>query len=192
MKRCDWCTGSELYINYHDTEWGVPVYEDNLHFEFLTLESAQSGLSWITILKKRENYRHAYDNFDIQKVAHYDEKKMVELLSNAGIVRNRMKIEASIVNARKFIEIQNEFGSFTKYIWAFTDGKPIVGEYKSIYEIPSKTHLSDMIAKDMKKKGFKFLGSVTIYSHLQAAGIVNDHTLDCFRYKDLTQDISFK
>jgi len=185
MKRCEWCTGSELYMNYHDFEWGVPVFDDQKHFEFMTLESAQAGLSWITILKKRENYRKAYDNFDLKKVARYGEAKKAKLLADPGIIRNRLKIESSIVNAQKFLEIQKEFGSFSNYIWAFVDGKPIVGKWKSIHDIPPTTELSDRVSKDLKKRGFKFLGSTTIYSHLQAAGIVNDHLVSCFRYNEI-------
>jgi DNA-3-methyladenine glycosylase I len=185
MKRCEWCTGSDLYINYHDTEWGVPVFDDRKHFEFLVLESAQAGLSWITILKKRENYRKAYDNFNPKKVAAYDEEKKKLLLADAGIVRNRLKIEASITNARKFLEIQREFGSFSSYIWSFTGGKQITGKWKSLEELPAKTELSDRISADMKERGFRFLGSVIIYSHLQATGIVNDHLRSCFRYKEI-------
>ena len=181
MKRCEWCTGSELYMDYHDNEWGLPVFDDQKHFEFLVLESAQAGLSWITILKKRENYRKAYDNFDPKKVANYGEAKKKKLLLDTGIVRNKLKIEASITNAQKFLEIQKEYGSFTKYIWSFTNGMPIIGKWNSINEIPAKTELSDKISLDLKKKGFKFLGSIIMYSHLQATGIVNDHTKDCFR-----------
>ena len=187
MKRCDWCLGSELYMEYHDKEWGVPVYDDQKHFEFLVLESAQAGLSWITILKKRENYRKAYDNFDPAKVARYGEAKKAKLLSDAGIVRNRLKIEASISNAAKFLEIQKEFGSFSNYIWGFVKGKPVVGKWKSIEEIPVTTEISDKISKDLKKRGFKFLGSVVMCSHLQATGIINDHLVSCFRYKELKQ-----
>jgi len=185
MKRCEWCTSSEIYMNYHDTEWGVPVFNDQKHFEFLVLESAQAGLSWITILNKRENYRKAYDNFDPEKVARYTDAKKAKLLANAGIVRNRLKIEASISNAKKFLEIQKEFGSFSDYIWGFIKGKPVAGKWKSLDEIPAKTDLSDMISADLKKRGFKFLGSVIIYSHLQATGLINDHTIDCFRYKEI-------
>ena len=185
VKRCEWCTGSEIMIKYHDSEWGEPVFDDKKQFEFLMLESAQAGLSWITILKKRENYRKAYDNFDPKKVAKYGEEKKLELLDNAGIIRNKLKIEASISNAQNFLKIQKEFGSFSDYIWGFTDGKPVVGKWKNIQEIPAKTELSDKISGDLKKRGFKFLGSVTVYSHLQATGIVNDHVVDCFRYKEL-------
>jgi len=185
MVRCEWCTGSELYMNYHDLEWGVPVFDDHKHFEFLVLESAQAGLSWITILKKRENYRAAYDNFDPRKIACYGEAKKKKLLLDTGIIRNRLKIEASITNAQKFLEIQKEYGSFTKYIWGFTKGIPVFGKWNNIAEIPAKTELSDKISLDLKKKGFKFLGSIIMYSHLQATGIVNDHIKDCFRYKEI-------
>ena len=185
MKRCEWCESSEMYMEYHDKEWGVPVYDDQKHFEFLVLESAQAGLSWITILKKRENYRKAYDNFDPQKVARYTDAKKAKLLSDAGIVRNRLKVEASISNAKKFLEIQKEFGSFSNYIWSFTNGKPVVGKWKNLSEIPAKTELSDIISLNLKKRGFKFLGSIIIYSHLQATGIINDHLIDCFRYKEI-------
>ncbi|MCL2184069.1 MAG: DNA-3-methyladenine glycosylase I [Chitinispirillia bacterium] len=185
MKRCEWCMGSELYMEYHDTEWGVPVFDDQKHFEFLVLESAQAGLSWITILKKRENYRKAYNNFDPKKVARYGDAKKAKLMGDAGIVRNRLKIEASITNAQHFLEIQKEFGSFSNYIWGFTGGKPVVGKPKSLEEIPPRTELSDKISADMKKRGFKFLGSVIMYSHMQATGIVNDHVTGCYRYKEL-------
>ena len=188
MKRCEWCTGSELYTEYHDKEWGAPSFDDQKHFEFLVLESAQAGLSWITILKKRENYRKAYDNFDPKKVARYGDAKKVKLLADAGIVRNRLKIESSITNAQKFLEIQKEFGSFSNYIWGFTNGKPVVGKWKNLREIPPKTELSDKISIDLKKRGFKFLGSTIIYSHLQATGIINDHVMECFRYKEIKRD----
>jgi DNA-3-methyladenine glycosylase I len=172
-------------MKYHDAEWGVPVFDDRKHFEFLVLESAQAGLSWITILKKRENYRKAYDGFDPAKVARYGLEKKEKLLADAGIVRNRLKIEASITNAQKFLEIQKEFGGFSNYIWGFTNGKPVVGKWKSLEELPVKTELSDTISLDLKKRGFKFLGSIIIYSHLQATGIVNDHIVSCFRYKEI-------
>lgn len=181
MERCQWCLGDELYIKYHDEEWGVANHDDRKHFEFLVLEAAQAGLSWLTILKKRENYRKAYDNFDFNKVALYDEKKVEELLNNKGIVRNRRKIEASINNAKRFLEIQKEFGSFDKYIWSFVNNNPVVHDIKSLSDIPAKTELSDAVSKDLKKRGFKFLGSVTVYAHLQAIGIVNDHLNTCFR-----------
>ncbi|MBT4333507.1 MAG: DNA-3-methyladenine glycosylase I [Candidatus Cloacimonetes bacterium] len=184
MKRCPWGTADELYIRYHDDEWGVPVYDDKKQFEFLVLESAQAGLSWHTILKKRENFRAAYDGFDVQKVAKYDEDKIVELMQNAGIIRNRRKIESSINNAKLFIEIQKEFGSFCNYIWGFVDGKPLVNGWTDISKIPAKTELSDQLSKDMKKRGFKFLGSIILYSHLQATGLVNDHLKSCFRWME--------
>jgi DNA-3-methyladenine glycosylase I len=185
MKRCEWSDGSELYTNYHDLEWGVPVFDDHKHFEFLVLESAQAGLSWITILKKRENYRKAYDGFDPKKVARYGEKKKAALLADAGIVRNRLKIEASITNAQKFLEIQEEFGSFSDYIWAFTKGKTITGRWKSLAELPARTELSDRVAADLKKRGFRFLGIIIMYSHMQATGLINDHITGCFRYKEI-------
>jgi DNA-3-methyladenine glycosylase I len=194
IKRCEWCEGSDLYREYHDNDWGTPVFDDRKHFEFLVLESAQAGLSWITILKKRENYRRAYDGFDPKKVARYGEKKKAALLADTGIVRNRLKIEASINNAARFLEIQKEFDSFSNYIWSFTtrstdtkvrDGKirQIAGKWKTLAEVPARTELSDRIAADLKKRGFKFLGSIIIYSHLQATGIVNDHLISCFRHK---------
>jgi DNA-3-methyladenine glycosylase I len=188
VKRCEWCEGSDLYREYHDKDWGTPVFDDLTHFEFLVLESAQAGLSWLTILKKRENYRRAYDGFDPKKVARYGEKKKATLLADAGIVRNRLKIEASINNAVRFLEIQKEFGSFSNYIWSFTrvQGdkiRQITGKWKTLAEVPARTELSDRIAADLKKRGFKFLGSIIIYSHLQATGIVNDHLVSCFRYK---------
>lgn len=177
--RCPWCQSDDLYIKYHDEEWGKPVHLDKIHFEFLVLESAQSGLSWITILKKRENYRSEYLDFDAEKVALYGEDRVLEMLNNPGIIRNRKKIEASINNAREFLKIQNEFGSFDRYIWSFTENKTIKNTWSALEEIPSKTELSDKIAKDLKGRGFKFLGSTTIYSYLQAVGIINDHLSTC-------------
>ena len=181
MNRCDWCLSDEQYLRYHDEEWGVPVHDDRKQFEFLVLESAQAGLSWLTILRKRENYRLAYDNFEPEKVAAYDEKKIGELLLNPGIVRNRRKIEASVVNAQKFLEIQKEFGSFDSYIWKFVNNKPVVNSYASISEIPASSPLSDEVSGDLKKRGFRFLGTVIVYSHLQATGLINDHIDSCFR-----------
>ena len=186
MKRCDWCKEDELYIKYHDEEWGVPLHDDIRQFEFLVLESAQAGLSWLTVLKKRENYRKAYDNFDPLKVSKYRDGKIDELVGNAGIIRNIKKIEASINNAGRFIEIQKEYGSFDKYIWRFVDYKPVINTWKDISEIPAKTGLSDEISGDLKKRGFKFIGSTIIYAHLQAVGIVNDHLVSCFRYQEVT------
>lgn len=181
MDRCDWCKGNKLYMEYHDKEWGVPVYDDRVHFEFLLLESMQAGLSWLTILKKRENFRTAFDKFDYKKIAKYDGQKIEELLSNEGIIRHRTKIKSAINNASRFIEIKEEFGSFNTYIWGFTDNKIIVNHYKDIEEVPSKTDLSETVSKDLKKRGFKFLGPVIIYSFLQAVGIVDDHIDNCFR-----------
>lgn len=185
MNRCPWCGSDPLCVKYHDEEWGVPVHDDRKHFEFLVLESAQAGLSWLTVLRKRENYRLLYDDFEPEKVAVYDESKVLELLGNAGIIRNRKKIEASITNARCFLEIQQEFGSFDTYIWGFTKEKPVVNNWAQLSELPAKTELSDTIAKDLKKRGFKFLGSTIIYAHLQAIGIINDHLVDCFRYNEV-------
>ncbi|MCK5637366.1 MAG: DNA-3-methyladenine glycosylase I [Flavobacteriaceae bacterium] len=181
--RCSWCGETPLYVNYHDEEWGVPVYDDDKLFEFLILETFQAGLSWITVLRKRENFKQAFDNFDYQKIAKYDDKKFEELIQNAGIIRNKLKVKATITNAIAFIEIQKEFGSFSKYIWSFVDGKPIVNQWKTLNEIPAKTELSDFLSKDLKKRGFKFVGSTVIYAHMQATGMVNDHIVDCFRYK---------
>ena len=174
-----------MYIKYHDEEWGVPIHDDKKHFEFLVLESFQAGLSWLTILKKRENFRKAFDGLDPKKVSRYDEKKIQELLNNPGIIRNRRKIEALINNAKRFLEIQEEFGSFDEYLWRFTDFKPIMNSWKDISEIPATTQLSDEISQDLKKRGFKFVGSTIIYAHIQAIGLVNDHILSCFRYKQL-------
>lgn len=184
MNRCPWCGQDELYVKYHDEEWGVPVYDENKHFEFLVLESAQAGLSWITILRKRENYRAAYDNFDYKKIAEYDDMKVEELINNAGIIRNRKKIEASINNAKCFIKIQQEFGSFNNYIWSFVNNKPIINNWQDISEVPATSELSDRVSKDLKLRGFKFLGSTIIYSHLQATGIIDDHIVSCFRRTD--------
>lgn len=167
-------------MKYHDEEWGVPVHEDNKHFEFLVLEAAQAGLSWLTVLRKRENYREVYDNFDPIKVSNYNEDKINELLNNPGIIRNRRKIEASISNAQKFLEIQREFGSFDSYLWGFVNNETIKNEWDNISQIPANTELSSKISKDLKKRGFRFVGSTVIYSHLQAAGLVNDHIKDCF------------
>ncbi|HBD63377.1 MAG TPA: DNA-3-methyladenine glycosylase I [Clostridiales bacterium] len=182
MNRCGWCGNDELYVKYHDEEWGVPVHDEKKHFEFLVLESAQAGLSWITVLRKRESYRKAYDGFDAEKVAHYDEDKIDELMQNTGIVRNRKKIEASINNAARFIEIQKEFGSFDNYIWSFVDNKPIVNNWNDLSEVPATSELSDMVSRDLKARGFKFLGSTIVYAHLQATGIINDHLTGCFRH----------
>jgi len=187
MERCSWCGTDVQYVKYHDEEWGVPVHDDKKHFEFLVLESAQAGLSWLTILKKRENYRLAYDDFDVVKVSNYDEIKYNELLNNKGIVRNRLKITASINNARHFLEIQEEFGSFDRYIWNFTNNKPVENKWDSITEIPATSELADRISADLKARGFKFLGPTIVYAHLQATGLINDHITSCFRYTDSKQ-----
>ncbi len=187
-KRCSWCgQNDELYIKYHDEEWGVPVHDDIKHFEFLVLEINQAGLSWKTVLKKRDNYKKAYDNFDLLRVARYDDHKIIQLLNNASIIRNRKKIEASIHNAKRFLEIQREFGSFDSYIWGFVNYQPVVNAWKRDLDIPSSTILSDAISSDLKRRGFKFIGSIIVYAHLQAVGIVNDHIVDCFRYKQLVE-----
>lgn len=186
VNRCSWCEGSELYKDYHDKEWGVPVYDDQKLFEFLILETFQAGLSWITVLKKRDNFRAAFDDFDYKKVAKYNDKKYEELLENTGIIRNKLKIKAAISNAQAFMKVQDEFGSFSKYIWSFIDGKPIQNTYKTLAEVPATTPLSDTISKDLKKRGFKFVGSTVIYAHMQATGMVNDHVVDCYRYKELS------
>ncbi|NNC70076.1 MAG: DNA-3-methyladenine glycosylase I [Flavobacteriaceae bacterium] len=183
--RCSWCGDDPLYVDYHDKEWGVPVYDDDTLFEFLILETFQAGLSWITILRKRENFRKAFDNFDYQKIANYNEHKYESLLQDAGIIRNKLKIKATISNAQAFMRIQEEFGSFSNYIWGFTNGKPIVNFYKVLNEIPATTDLSDSISKDLKNRGFKFVGSTVIYAHMQATGMVNDHIMDCFRYHEV-------
>lgn len=183
--RCSWSLKDDLYIRYHDEEWGVPVYDDQTLFEFLILEGVQAGLSWHTVLKKRENYRQAYDHFDVEKVAQYDEQKMEQLLNNPGLIRNRLKIQASVNNARCFIAVQKEFGSFSNYIWGFTTGKPIVNHWTELSQVPASTPLSDKISADMKKRGFKFVGSTIIYAHLQATGIVNDHLVSCFRHQEV-------
>ena len=185
LVRCGWCAGSDLYRRYHDEEWGVPVFDDRRHFEFLVLESAQAGLSWLTVLKKRENYRRAYDGFDPDRVARYPARKMEELLADAGLIRNRLKIEASLVNARTFLEVREEFGTFAAYLWGFTKGRQIQGRWRSLAEVPARTELSDRVAADLKKRGFRFLGSVIMYAHLQATGLVNDHILSCFRHKEI-------
>lgn len=185
MKRCSWCEGSDIYIDYHDKEWGVPVFDDKKQFEFLVLESAQAGLSWLTILKRRDNYRKAYDNFDPVKVANYGDRKIKELLNNEGIIRNKLKINASVNNAQLFLDIQKEYGSFCDYLWGFVDNEQVVNKWKTLSEVPANTKLSDTITKDLKGRGFKFMGSTIMYSHLQAAGIVNDHVVECFRYKEV-------
>jgi DNA-3-methyladenine glycosylase I len=184
MNRCGWAK-NDLAIQYHDTEWGVPLHDDRGLFEFLILEGAQAGLSWDAILRKRENYRRAFDDFDPEKVARYTDKRIAKLLADEGIIRNRLKIASAVSNAKAFLKVQNEFGSFDKYIWAFVDGKPIKNKWKEIGQVPAKTDVSDAISKDMKKRGFNFVGSTIIYAHMQATGMVNDHLTTCFRYKEV-------
>lgn len=186
MHRCKWVQNQpEDYIKYHDEEWGVPVFTDQKLFEFLVLEGAQAGLSWYTILKRREGYKKAFANFNVTIVAKYDKKKIEELMQDTGIIRNRLKIESTIKNAKAFIEIQKEFGSFSKYIWNFTGGKPIKNAFKLMSEIPAETELSKKISKDLKKRGMNFVGPTIIYAHMQATGMVNDHEVDCFRYNEV-------
>jgi DNA-3-methyladenine glycosylase I len=179
-RRCEWVGKDLLSINYHDKEWGVPIYEDKILFEFLVLEGMQAGLSWITVLRKRENYRTALDNFNAPKIAHYDEKKISELMNNEGIIRNKLKIQSIITNANAFLKIQQELGSFSSYLWRFVDNTPIINYWNSSSELPSSTEISDRMSKDMKKRGFKFVGSTICYALMQATGIVNDHTIHCF------------
>jgi DNA-3-methyladenine glycosylase I len=179
--RCAWCEKDDLYRDYHDNEWGNPVYDDATLFEFLVLETFQAGLSWHTILRKRENFRSAFDQFDYQKVAQYDEDKVQQLLLDPGIIRNQLKIRGTISNAIAFMKVQEEFGSFSKYIWAFVDHKPIVNQLKSLRDIQATTSISDSISKDLKKRGFKFVGPTVVYAHMQAAGMVNDHVADCWK-----------
>lgn len=183
--RCAWVSDDPLYITYHDTEWGVPVYDDDKLFEFLILETFQAGLSWITVLKKRENFRAAFDNFDYQKIAKYDDDKFQELIENPGIIRNKLKIKATVSNAKAFMDIQREFGSFSKYMWDFVQGSPIKNSFVTTKDVPATTEISDALSKDLKKRGFKFVGSTVVYAHMQATGMVNDHTTDCFRYHEV-------
>ncbi|MDN4491951.1 DNA-3-methyladenine glycosylase I [Ureibacillus aquaedulcis] len=179
MNRCDWVTKEPLYIEYHDKEWGVPIYDDQKLFEMLCLEGAQAGLSWWTILQKRENYREAFDHFDAEKIVQYTEEKLQALKENPGIVRNKLKIQSVVTNAQVFLRIQKEFGSFSNYIWGFVDHQPIINEWKSIKEVPATTEISDEMSKKLKKEGFKFVGSTICYSYMQAVGMVNDHILEC-------------
>ncbi|MBV5314401.1 MAG: DNA-3-methyladenine glycosylase I [Prolixibacteraceae bacterium] len=178
--RCEWASKNELMAKYHDEEWGRPLHDDQKLFEFLIMEGMQAGLSWLTILKKREAFRIAFDNFDVNKVAKYDQRKVDELMSNPAIIRNKLKIEASINNACRFLEVVNEFGSFDRYIWSFVNFQPIVNKFENLSELPAKTKLSDLISEDLKRKGFKFVGSTIIYAHMQATGMVNDHLTNCF------------
>jgi len=184
-KRCNWPKDDALYLEYHDKEWGIPVYNDQKIFEFLLLETFQAGLSWITVLRKREDFRRAFDNFNYKIIANYSDEKLENLRQDTGIIRNRLKIKAAKTNAIAFIEVQKEFGSFSKYIWGFVDGKPVQNNFTSMSEIPANTPLSDKISKDLKSRGFKFVGSTIVYAHMQAMGMVNDHTTDCFRHKEV-------
>lgn len=179
-QRCSWCEKDDLYRNYHDNEWGKPVYDDQTIFEFLILETFQAGLSWYTVLAKRENFRKAFDDFDWLKIANYSDEKMIELAENAGIIRNKLKIKATVSNAQAFIKVQEEFGSFSKYIWAFVDGKPIDNQPKTLSEVRATSPISDALSKDLKKRGFKFVGSTVVYAHMQATGMVNDHIENCW------------
>ncbi len=183
--RCSWCAGNDLYTDYHDKEWGVPVHDDRRIFEFLILEGFQAGLSWLTILKKRENFREAFDHFDCRKIAEYDQIKIDALLINAGIIRNRLKVNAAVSNARAFLEVQAEFGSFDRYIWGFVDGEPVVNAWRSMSAVPTTSDISDKLSKDLKQRKFKFVGSTIVYAYMQAAGMVNDHLVDCFRYSEV-------
>jgi len=187
IQRCSWPTTDDFYIRYHDEEWGVPVHDDRRHFEFLLLEGAQAGLSWRTILLRRDGYRRAFAGFDPIKVARFDARKIEALLKDEGIIRNRLKVGAAVTNARAFLKVRREFGSFDAYIWRFTDGRPLVNRWKALREIPAVTPLSDAVSKDLKARGFKFVGSTIVYAHLQATGQVNDHLASCFRHKVLSR-----
>ncbi len=183
--RCTWCGDDPLYQQYHDEEWGVPVYDDQKLFEFLILEGAQAGLAWITVLRKREGYRKAFADFDVNKVARFSDKKLDKLLLNPEIIRNRLKVYSARTNAQALIKVQKEFGSFSDYIWGFVDHQPIQNQWQSLKEIPASTDVSDQLSKDLKKRGFKFVGSTIMYAYMQATGMVNDHTIDCFRYNEI-------
>ncbi|MEE8059860.1 MAG: DNA-3-methyladenine glycosylase I [Pseudomonadales bacterium] len=185
IKRCSWCGDDPLYQQYHDEEWGVPTYNDQTLFELLVLEGAQAGLAWITILRKREGYRKAFAKFEVAKVAHFSDKKLEKLLLDPGIVRNRLKVFSTRSNALAFIKVQKEFGSFSNYLWGFVDGKPIQNRWQSLKQVPATTSVSDALSKDLKKRGFKFVGSTIIYAYMQATGMVNDHTINCYRYQPL-------
>jgi DNA-3-methyladenine glycosylase I len=181
--RCAWCEKDDLYRNYHDNEWGKPVYDDKTIFEFLILETFQAGLSWYTVLAKRENFRKAFDQFDWNTIANYSEEKMAKLAEDTGIIRNKLKIKATVTNAEAFLKVQEEFGSFSKYIWGFVDGKPIDNQPNNLSEVKATTEISDKLSKDLKKRGFKFVGSTVVYAHMQATGMVNDHVMNCFTRK---------
>lgn len=182
--RCPWCLSFDQYIEYHDKEWGVPVHDDRVHFEFLTLEGAQAGLSWATVLKKRKNYRMAFAGFDPEKVARFTEADIEKLLQDPGIIRNRLKIKSTVINAQKFLEIQKEYGSFDKYVWSFVGGKALVNQRETMLDVPAKTKESDALSKDLLKRGFKFVGSTIMYAYMQACGLVNDHMVDCWKYRN--------
>ena len=183
--RCGWCKGDALYEKYHDEEWGIPLYNDRKIFEFLTLETFQAGLSWITILRKRENFRKAFDKFDYQRMANYPEEKIEELMQDSGIIRNAAKIRAAVTNAQAFKMVQEEYGSFSDYIWNFVNGRPVQNEWKHLKEVPATTPVSETLSKDLKKRGFKFVGPTVVYAHMQATGMVNDHLTNCFRYREV-------
>jgi len=189
IKRCTWCGSDPQYVAYHDEDWGVPVYDDRLLFEMLILEGAQAGLSWLTILKKRTNYRKAFHDFDAETIARYDQNEIDRLMQDAGIVRNRLKIESAIKNAQGFLQIRKEFTSFANYLWRYVDGKPIINAWQDISGIPAHTSLSDQLSKDLKKRGFNFVGSTICYAFMQSIGMVNDHTTDCFRYPEINQRV---
>ena len=186
-ERCNWGTTTEIMTKYHDEEWGVPLHDDNLLFEFFVLEGFQAGLSWQIVLNKREAFREAFNHFNPEIIAGYDSAKIEELVQNKAIIRNRMKIEACVNNAQRFLEVQKEFGSFDKYIWGFVNGKPVINKFTVLSQLPAKTELSDKISADLKKRGFKFVGSTVIYAHMQATGMVNDHLVTCFRYKEINE-----
>jgi DNA-3-methyladenine glycosylase I len=187
QKRCTWCGDDPLYVKYHDEEWGVPVKDDQTLFEFITLEGAQAGLAWITVLRKREGYRALFDNFDAHKIARYSDKKLDKLLLDPRIIRNRLKVYGARKNAKAFLKVQKEQGSFSDYMWGFVDGRPITNTWKSMSDLPATTPLSDTISKDMKKRGFTFVGPTIIYAHMQACGMINDHSIDCFRHRECTR-----
>ncbi len=187
LKRCEWVSNDKIYIDYHDNEWGKPVHEDRLLFEMLNLEGAQAGLSWITVLRKRARYIEVFDHFEAEKIVQYDEAKFVELMNDSGIIRNKLKINAVVSNASAFLKVQQEFGSFDQYIWSFVNGSPIINRFKYHREVPAKTSISDAMSKDLKKRGFKFVGSTICYAFMQACGLVNDHTIDCFCYHSMVE-----
>ena len=189
LTRCPWCTKDPLYVRYHDEEWGVPLHDDSLLFEFLMLEGAQAGLSWLTILKRREGYRNAFANFDAHKVARFTPAKVERLLTDPGIIRHRLKIEAAVSNARAFLKIQEVFGSFDHYSWRFVDGKPVQNRWRGLDQIPASAQISDKFSKDLKQRGFRFVGPTIVYAHMQATGMVNDHLISCFRYEEVGSSV---